>query len=105
MKDERKITMNILKKQNIKNIKIFLEKKVLFYELIGLFFGIIASMLTPFISVCYKKIVDYIIVGNNISKVYNIIFSYIIIQVFVEIIENISILLPLYSSFSLNYVY
>ena len=105
MKDERKITMNILKKQNIKNIKIFLEKKVLFYELIGLFFGIIASMLTPFISVCYKKIVDYIIVGNNISKVYNIIFSYIIIQVFVEIIENISVYIDAKKDLELNHFF
>lgn len=105
MKIERKITMSTVKKQNIKIIKIFLEKKVLLYELVNIFLGIIISMIAPFISVCYKKIIDYIAVSNDISIIYNVIFNYIIIQTLLEIIENISLYIDTKKDLELNHFF
>ncbi len=96
------MTMSIIKKQNIKYIKIFLEKKLLIYELVTIFLGIITSMITPVISVCYKKVVDSIAVNNDISIIYNVIFNYIIIQILLEILENISLYIDTKKELELN---
>lgn len=102
MKTKRKITMNIIRKENIKKIKIFIGKKVLFYESVNIFLGILVSMLSPFINVCYKKIIDYITVSSEVTIVYKAILNYIIIQVLLEIIENISLHIDTKKDLELN---
>lgn len=97
-----KRTMKSIKKENIKKIKIFLGKKVLFYESLNIFLGIIVSVLSPFISVCYKKIIDYITVSSETGIVYKVILNYVIIQALLEIIENISLHIDAKKDLELN---
>lgn len=97
--------MSIIKKQNLKIFKMFLNKKVLFFELASIVFCIITSIITPFISVCYKKIVDYIVVSNDVSLIYNAIFNYIMIQISIEIIENISVYIDTKKDLELNHFF
>ena len=97
-----KRTMKSIKKENIKKIKIFLGKKVLFYESLNIFLGIVVSVLSPFISVCYKKIIDYITVSSETGIVYKVILNYVIIQALLEIIENISLHIDAKKDLELN---
>lgn len=98
----KNIKISILKKQNLKVLKTFIEKKLLLYELLSIFLSIIAALIAPFISVCYKKIIDYIAQNNGTNKIYNVIFCYIVIQIFLEIIENISLYIDTKKDLELN---
>lgn len=75
---------------------------MLFYESLNIFLGIVVSVLSPFISVCYKKIIDYITVSSETGIVYKVILNYVIIQALLEIIENISLHIDAKKDLELN---